>query len=161
MIFLENGMGGAGFDLLEDNEGNIIYTVQSFDNTTEVVIYNLDSQKSSVKKINNTFRDIRYYNKTFYSVIPHFIHGDLQRDLTPRKELSHLEVFDIFNDVKVKVIDNGNLIYFDEYMLVTSKYIKEKLKYEITLLNLLNENVNTFISKHSRYFYKHDLLLFY
>lgn len=155
--FLENGV-----DITENNNGNIIFVVESFlDNTTDFVFYDYINKQPTVKRINNIFKDIRYYNGVFYSVIPNFIDRDIQKDKTPKKELSHIEIFDIFCNKKVNTNKDGNLVYIDDKLLVTSKFLKGLSKEEITVFDLVNGNKNIFYTNHSLYFSMYDLLLLY
>lgn len=155
--FLENGA-----DITEDINGNIIYIVQSFENkATEIVFYNLETGQENVKRINKLFRDIRYYNEVFYSVNEHFIDGEIQKDMTPHKILTHMDVYDIFKNVKVQTVNDGNLVYVDDKTLATSKFIKDTLQKEITLLNLSDGSKETFFTRHFLYFSVLNLLLLY
>lgn len=155
--FLENGA-----DITEDNNRNIIYVVQSFENkTTEIVFYNLETGQENVKKINELYKDIRYYNEVFYSVSECFTDGEIQKDMTPSKTLTHIDVYDIFKNVKIQTVYDENLVYVDDKILATSKFIKDTLEKEITILNLLDGSKKTFLTRHFLYFSVLNLLLFY
>lgn len=155
--FLENGA-----DITEDKLGNLIFVVQSFsNNSTEIVYYDLAKKQQNIKKIDRIINDIRYFSGVFYSVVPHFIDGKLQKDMTPKKELAHIDIFDIFTNTKIRTIYDENLLYIDDSIIATSRFLKDKFKYEITLLDLLNGNKSTYLASYSLYFSKLDFLLIY